>query len=128
MKRFSYSRKVEDDMSIKKRAITIVLLIIASMLISPLIVVNTVRSLDGMWVMILMFLAVNPTVSIYTGILSGQDIKHFWWTPIVIAVLFWVFSSRIFEVLFPVFYSVVYFVISTVSMVITHIVSKNKTI
>ena len=113
-------------MSITKRATIIVFLIIASMLISPLIVVNTVRSLDGMWVMILMFFAVNPTISIYSGILSGQDIKHFWWTPIVIAVLFWVFSSLIFEVLFPVFYSVMYFVISTMSMSITKFVKKYK--
>ena len=114
-------------MSVTKRAIIIFSFIITLMLISPLIIVNTVRSLDGMWVMILMFLAVNPIVSIYIGFLSGQDIRHFWWTPIVIAVLFWVFSSLIFEITFPVIYSVVYFVIAGITMLLTWLIINRKT-
>ena len=76
-----------------KRAIVIITSIIVVMLIIPLITVNTVKADAGMLVTMLLFFAVNPVLSVAMGILSGKDIKFFWFTPLLVAGLFWAFSS-----------------------------------
>ena len=80
-------------MSKIKRAIIIVAIILIAMLIIPLITVNTVKADAGMLVTMMLFFVVHPIVSIATGILAGKDIKFFWPTPILVAGLFWAFSS-----------------------------------
>lgn len=106
-------------MNFAKRIIVILGLIIISMLIIPLIAVNTVKADAGMVVVLLLFFAVYPVISIWIGIISGKDIKHFWFAPILIAILFWVFSSLTYKTAFPVVYSVIYFIVCSISMLIT---------
>ena len=109
-----------------KRAIVITTSIIAVMLIIPLITVNTVKADAGMLVTMLLFFAVNPVLSVAMGILSGKDIKFFWFTPLLVAGLFWAFSSFTYETAFPIVYSGIYFIICTIAMLITWVITKNK--
>ena len=109
-----------------KRAIVIITSIIAVVLIIPLITVNTVKADAGMLVTILLFFAVNPVLSVAMGILSGKDIKFFWFTPLLVAGLFWAFSSFTYETAFPIVYSGIYFIICAITMLITWLITKNK--
>ena len=109
-----------------KRAIVIITSIIVVMLIIPLITVNTVKADAGMLVTMLLFFAVNPVLSVAMGILSGKDIKFFWFTPLLVAGLFWAFSSFTYETAFPIVYSGIYFIICTIAMLITWVITKNK--
>lgn len=109
-----------------KRAIVITTSIIAVMLIIPLITVNTVKADAGMLVTMLLFFAVNPVLSVAAGILSGKDLKFFWFTPLLVAGLFWAFSSFTYETAFPIVYSGIYFIICAITMLITWLITKNK--
>lgn len=100
--------------------------IIIIMLIIPLIAVNTVKADAGMLVAIALFFVVNPILSIFIGIASGKDIRFFWFMPIVIAILFWIFSSLTFKTAFPILYSAVYLIITAVSMCITWLIKRNN--
>ena len=114
-------------MNTTKRIIVIIALITIIMLIIPLITVNTVKADAGMLVTLFLFFAVYPVVSAWVGIISGKDIKHFWFAPILIAVLFWVFSSLAYQTAFPIVYSAMYFLVCFISMLITWLVAiKNK--
>ena len=42
----------------------------------------------GMAACFLLFYAVNPMASIIIGILSGRNIRSFWFQPVVLSVLF----------------------------------------
>jgi len=109
-----------------KRFVIIMAFIITAMLIIPLLTVNTIKAEAGMLVALVLFFGLNPIVSVCVGILSGQSIKYFWYTPILTATLFWVFSSFTYQTAFPVVYSAVYFVICLISMLITCIIKKTK--
>ena len=111
-------------MSKIKRSIVIIAIILAAMLIIPLITVNTVKADAGMLVTMMLFFVVHPIASIATGILAGKDIKFFWPTPILVAGLFWAFSSFTYVTAFPIVYSVAYLVICTISMLITWLVTR----
>ena len=111
-------------MSKIKRAIIIIAIILTAMLIIPLITVNTVNADAGMLVTMMLFFIVHPIVSIATGILAGKDIKFFWFTPILVAGLFWAFSSFTYVTAFPIVYSVAYLIICTISMLITWSVTR----
>ena len=111
-------------MSKIKRAIIIIAIILTAMLIIPFITVNTVKSDAGMLVTMMLFFVVHPIVSIATGILAGKDIKFFWFTPILVAGLFWVFSSFTYETAFPIVYSIAYLVICAISMLTTCLIIK----
>ena len=106
-------------MSKIRRAIIILAIILTTMLIIPLITVNTVMADAGMLITMMLFFVVHPIVSIITGILAGKDIKFFWFTPILVAGLFWAFSSFTYVTAFPIVYSAAYLVICTISMLIT---------
>ena len=107
-----------------KRSIMILVLIVFFMLILPLITIHTVKADAGMLVTLLLFFVVHPAVSIAVGILAGKDIKFFWPTPVVVAALFWVFSTFTYETAFPVVYSVAYLVIGVITMLITWAVTR----
>ena len=111
-------------MSKIKRSIIIIAIILIAMLIIPLITVNTVKADAGMLVTMMLFFVVHPIVSIITGILAGKDIKFFLPTPILVAGLFWAFSSFTYVTAFPIVYSAAYLVICTISMLITWLVTK----
>jgi len=107
-----------------KRTIVILAIIVTTMLIIPFVAVNTVKADAGMLVAMMLFFLVNPAVSIVIGILAGKDIKFFWFTPLLIAGLFWAFSSLTYETAFPIVYSAIYLVVSAISMVITWTIAK----
>ena len=106
-------------MSRVKRGSIILTVIVISMLIIPMITIHTVKADAGMLVTLLLFFAVHPIVSAVVGILAGKDIKFFWSCPVILAVLFRLFSCLAYEPAFPIVYSVAYFVICTISMIIT---------
>ncbi len=105
-------------MSRFKRLCIILISVIAVMLIVPLITVNTVKADAGMLVTMLLFFTIYPLLSIILGVISGRDIKFFWFVPILIAGLFWLFSSFTYKTAFPIVYSLIYFALSAISMVI----------
>lgn len=107
-----------------KRTIVILAIIVATMLIIPLVAVNTVKADAGMLVAMMLFFLVYPVVSIVIGIIAGKDIKFFCFTPLLIAGLFWAFSSLTYKTAFPIVYSAIYFVVSAISMVITSAIAK----
>lgn len=113
-------------MNSKKRIIAILTLILLSMLVVPIIAINTVNPDSGMLVTLLLFFVVYPIVSVCVGIISGKEIKHFWFTPILTAGLFWVFSSVTYNALFPFVYSIIYFALCSFSMLIMWLVSREK--
>lgn len=111
-------------MSILKRAVIILITIITTMLIIPLITANTVTSDAGMLVTLLLFFILNPIVSALVGLLSGKDARHFWFTPILVGILFWLFSSFTYQTAFPYVYSAIYFIICAVAMAVTFVLTK----
>ncbi len=113
-------------MSRIKRLITIIGIMVVTMLIIPVITINTVKADAGMLIALMLFFILNPIVSVAVGILASRDIKFFWFAPILLAVLFWVFSCFAYEPAFPIVYSVIYFVISSISMLIATLVIKNQ--
>lgn len=112
-------------MSKIKRSIIIIAIILIAMLIIPLITVNTVKADAGMLVTMMLFFLVHPIVSIATGILAGKDIKFFWPTPILVAGLFWAFSSFTYVTAFPIVYSAAHLAICTISMLISWLTTRN---
>jgi len=113
-------------MSKLKRALIILLSIIFVMLIIPLISIEFASLDAGMLICLALFFVVNPLLSIFIGILSGKDFKHFWFSPVIIAVLFWIFSTLTFTSAFPIIYSVIYFAICLVSETITYLIAKKQ--
>ncbi len=113
-------------MKMPKRLITIIAIIVGTMLIIPLITVHTVKAEAGMLVTIILFFIVNPIVSVVIGMLAGREIKLFWFSPILVAGLFWLFSSFTYETAFPIIYSAAYFVLCTIVMLITHFIAKRN--
>ena len=111
-------------MSKIKRTIIIIAIILTAMLIIPIITLNTVKADAGMLVTMMLFFIVHPIVSIVIGILAGKDIKFFWLTPILVAGLFWAFSSFTYVTAFPIVYSIAYLLICTISMMITWLVTR----
>ena len=113
-------------MNFQKRITVIILLIVVSMLILPIMTVNTIKADAGMLAVLIMFFVLNPAISIAAGIIAGKNIKHLWFTPILVAGLFWCFSSLTYKTAFPVVYSGIYLVVCLVSMLITGLLAKGK--
>ncbi|MBR6514068.1 MAG: hypothetical protein IKT46_04450 [Clostridia bacterium] len=106
------------------RGIIIISIITVFMLVVPLITVNTVKAEAGMAVTLLLFFAVHPVVSAAVGILAGKDIRFFWYSPILVAGLFWIFARITYDPAFPIVYSIAYLIISVLSMLITWLITK----
>ncbi len=109
-----------------KRLLTIFAIIIVTMLVVPIITINTVKADAGMLVTMMLFFVVHPVVSIVVGILAGGDIKFFWFSPLLLAGLFWAFSCLAYEPAFPIVYSAAYLLISSISMLITGFATKKQ--
>lgn len=116
-------------MSFLKRMIIILLMLVAVMFAVPLILLKAAKPDAQLFFILMMFFYVNPVFCILLGVNAAKDIKHFWYTPLLVAVMFWIFSSVIYRQIFPYGYSALYFIICLVSMLITvliHYVIKNK--
>lgn len=113
-------------MSRIKRLVLILALIIIFMLLIPLLTVNFIESDAGMMAVIILFFIINPFLSLVLGIISGKEIRFFWFTPFLVAVLFWAFSSLTYNTAFPIVYSLIYFAISFISMILTRFFPKKR--
>ncbi|MBR5479001.1 MAG: hypothetical protein IKU84_02380 [Clostridia bacterium] len=113
-------------MSKLKRIFIILASIVFSMLVVPLIAINTAAPDAGMFICLLLFFVAYPALAIFIGILSGKDLKHFWFSPIILAVLFWIFATLTFTNAFPILYSAIYFAICSISEIITHLITKKQ--
>ena len=113
-------------MNFIKRIVRLLSITIISMLIIPIITINTVKADAGMLVTLMLFFAVYPVISVVIGIISGEDVKHFWFSPAFIAVLFWVFSLFTYKTAFPVLYSILYFLLCLISMLMASFIKKRK--
>ena len=82
----------------------------------------------GMAICFLLFFIVNPLFSAVCGVFAGRDTKHLWLLPITISGLFLMGVWMFFEIGEPAFlmYAGCYLVIGSVSMAISHFVSKRK--
>jgi len=106
-------------MSRLKRGILIGVILLVAMLVLPMITIHTVKADAGMLVTILLFFIFHPIVSAAVGIIAGTDMKFFWFSPILVAGLFWGFSCLTYQTAFPIVYSAIYFTICIISMLIT---------
>ena len=113
-------------MSRIKRFILILVLLVVFMFVIPIITANTVKADAGMLVVLIFFFVINPLLSVIIGIISGADICSFWFSPLLIGMLFWIFSSVTYRIAFPFIYSVAYLIITSVAMVITHFIKNKK--
>ena len=104
------------------RLIVIISVLLMSMVIIPVVTANTVKAESGMLVTLILFFIVEPLASVTVGILSGADIKFFWFTPIFTALLFWMVACFVYQPAFPIVYSAIYFVLCTISMLVTKLV------
>ena len=114
-------------MSVLKRLIMILSLLFGVLLVIPLITINTVKADAGMLVTLILFFIINPLLSVFIGIIAGKDVRLFWFSPFLIGVLFWLFSSLTYKTAFPFVYSIAYIIISAIAMVITHLLKNKKT-
>ena len=113
-------------MNCVKRIGAILVLITFFMFVAPLFLINVARAEAGMLIALILFFVIYPILSAVVGIIAGSEIKSLWFTPILTAVLFWLFSSITYKTAFPVFYSAIYFIISLTAMLIRFIVKKRK--
>lgn len=98
------------------------------MLLLPWCAVTFGKGDAGMAVCFLLFFAVNPIMSVVTGVFSGRDIRSSWFQPMLLAALFllgtWVFFGMG-EPAF-LFYAVVYLILGYSAMLITSFVFMKK--
>ncbi len=114
-------------MAAMKRLAIMLFCLIVTMLLLPLLAVHTIRADAGMLVVLVLFFALYPAVSVFVGVLSGRDIRHFWFMPLFVAVFFWLCSFLTYQTAFPAVYSVIYCIICGLGMVVTWFVQrKNK--
>ncbi len=107
-----------------KRFITIISITLISMAAIPFIVINTVKADAGMLAALALLFVLNPIVSAIIGIIAGKDIKFFWFSPIVVAAVFWISSFFAYDPAFPVVYAASYFGIALIAMLITAFINK----
>ena len=113
-------------MNLKKRIILILSLIILTMLIIPLITVNTVKGGAGMFICLLLFFAVYPVVSVVVGIISAKAVKYLWFTPFLTALSFRAFAFCTYKTAFPFIYSAFYFIICSLSILVNWLITRKK--
>ena len=105
-----------------------VITLLLIMFVCPILVMNFLEPLTGFgWLFILMFI-VNPIVSLCLGILAGTNIHKLWWIPFLIFLSFFVFYSIVLEsIIFDLLiYSTIYLVISSIMMIFSMLINKNK--
>ena len=111
-------------MSKLRRGLIILISIVIVMLIIPLLAIEFASPDSGMMICLLLFFIVNPALSVFIGVFAGKDLKYFWFSPIVVATFFRIFSTFTFTTAFPIIYSVIYFAICAVSETITYLITK----
>ena len=112
-------------MSMAKRILAVISIMLAVLLIAPLAVLNFANPMDGMGLMFLLFFAINPVASIIVGILSGRAVKKMWWTPLLFSAMFllccWLALQEVVWDLLV--YAVIYLLLGTIAMTVTKVVA-----
>ncbi len=80
----------------------------------------------GMAACFLLFYAVNPMASIIIGILSGRNIRSFWFQPVVLSILFLFGTWILFNVREFIFYGIFYFILGCAAMLITSLIVRKR--
>lgn len=97
------------------------LIIITTMLIFPLLIVNFMKSLNGVFWFLLLLFAINPIISFSLGVLSGIEIRKLWFIPLMLFILFPIFYWMVLQdVVLELFvYSSGYLIIGVGAMLVT---------
>lgn len=102
--------------------------VLITMMLLPYLAVILVPADAGMAVCFILFFFINPAYSLIIGSYSGRNVAKLWCLPIAVAIFF-LFGVYIFfditEILF-LFYAAVYFIISTISMIVTYFIRKQQ--
>ncbi len=116
-------------MSMAKKIITVISIMLAVLLIAPLAVLNFANPMDAMGLMFLLFFVVNPGAAVLVGALAGGAVKKMWWSPLLFAAMFlsccWLVLQEV--VLDLVVYAVIYLLLGMIAMVVTNVLCVLKT-
>ncbi len=96
------------------------------MLFLPWCAVTFVKSDGAMAACFLLFCAINPMASIIIGILSGRNIRSFWFQPVVLSILFLFGTWILFNVREFIFYGIFYFILGCAAMLITSLIVRKR--
>ena len=113
-------------MRLKTKIIIIVLTSLVGMLVLPMVCIRVLKGDSGMGFAFLQFFVINPLICILLSIISGTDVKHFWFIPFFVAAVFpFMFSLAVTEMVWDLFfYSVIYLIIGYIVMFITYLITR----
>ena len=115
-------------MSMAKKIITVISIMLAVLLIAPLAVLNFANPMDGMGLMFLLFFVVNPSAAVVVGVLAGGAVKRMWWSPPLFAAMFlpccWLALQEVVLDLMP--YAVAYLLLGAIAMVVVNAFCRQK--
>ena len=109
------------EVPVKKTIFTVCTAVFTVMVLLPVLTVTLVRSDAAMAVCFLLFFAADPLCAVLTGIAAGKNLRRLWWIPPLNAAAFLAGVWLLFEPGEPAFlrYAAVYFILGTVSMLLT---------
>lgn len=100
---------------------------IGVMFVVPFLVVEFAPECAGMLLCMLLFLVVNPTYFIVLGVLSGRNLKAFWFLPVIASFVFFLGAWLLFDNISDfVYYAVMYLGIGVVAMLAAYCFGRNK--
>jgi len=110
-----------------KKTIMWVLLTMLFMIAIPWLTVSFAGS-AGMAVCLILFFAVNPLFSLFSGIFAGSNIKKLWCLPVISSVTFLCGAWIFFDMREPAFlmYAAAYLVIGICAMLITTLIKSKR--
>lgn len=100
----------------------------AVMLLLPCCAINLTKGEAGMAACFLLFFFINPILTVSVGIVSGKNIKNFWFQPLLVSILFILGTKISFKMEYTevIIYSVAYLAIGYISMLMSSLVFKRK--
>ncbi len=105
----------------KKPLILTCTVICGVMLVLPWLTVMLIQSGMAMSICLLLFFAVDPLCSIFTGVTAGKHLRKLWWIPLMNAAAFLAGTWICFEPGETAFllYAAIYFVLGTAAMLLS---------
>lgn len=100
----------------------------AVMLLLPCCAINLTKGEAGMAACFLLFFFINPILTVSVGIVSGKNIKNYWFQPLLVSILFILGTKISFKMEYTevITYSVAYLAIGYISMLMSSLVFKRK--
>ena len=111
-------------MNLKNKRIISISSIIIFMLVIPLIIAS-VQDIKSVLLSILI-MVIDPILSIFIGIIIGEDYKDLWYIPIIEILLFLLFFFITFEDVATEYllFAIIYLTLSVTSIIITNLIQK----